>query len=298
MSRTMVEPPTRPYLTASISTRETTLFAYRFMLRSLGAIVRLVWLPTLIQILILYISLNVYLLELATFLQQPDSQIAGQALGILVGGIFGALFFAGIAIVAIVELASGNQSKPGWVYLRISRIEWRFYAAAVRLFIILVSFVAIAVAVFWGVANTLDISPTGTVFWLGNAALIMGMFYLFLRLGFLIPPLAVAQSEKILRRCWRLTAQSVWSLAPIMLVLIIPGIALQIAAEFFLRVGGMIPAPALGFSLNDFAVAGHGILPYALLVMMVSYLAVVVPLTVGAVVVHRTLAEREEGKHP
>ena len=294
----MVAPPPRPYLTASLSTRETILFAYRFMLRSFGAIVCLIWLPTLIQTLILYISLNVYLSDLAAFLQQPDSQIAVQALGILVGGIFGALFFAGMASVAIVELVSGNQSKPGWVYFRISRTEWRFYAAAVRLFIVLASVAAITVAVFWGVANMLDISPAGAVFWFGNVALFAGMFYLFLRLGFLIPPLAVAQSEQILRRCWRLTVQSVWSLAPIMLVLMIPGIVLQIAGEFFLRTGGMIQVPALGSSLDDFVVAVHGILPYALLVAMVSYLAVVVPLTVGAVVVHRALAEREEGKHP
>ena len=284
MSQVIAE-SSQPDVPQTRSAGATIAYAIHFITASRGAIVRLLWLPTLVQGLILYLSLSLYFTELVAFLQQPDERTAGQALGVLSVGLLSALFFAGIAIVGLAELVSGNPPRIGWYYLRVTRAEWRFFAASVKLLLIFAGFLALLSTLFFVGARFVGTTPEDAIasgLRFGGIAAMIGLFYLFLRFGFLIPPLAVAGHERILRQSWRLSARASGRLGIVVLVLLVPAIVVQIAGDFVLRTSGVLDAGSLSPAIAYLATSILDAFPYLLLMNMISYVVAVVPLTAGA----------------
>ena len=273
----------------SFSPRFVIFFVFQFISGSLGPIVRLLWLPTLLQAVILYFCLRLYFLQLTVFLQQPGEYIAGQALGILSVGLLGALFFTGMAIVGLAELVAGRQLKSSWFYFRCSRAEWQFFITSIKFLLILLCFLGVIAILEEVDLRMLGISQDSVMLrqlWFGGMASTLVFFFLFLRLGFLIPSLVVDRSKKILRQSWQLSKYSSTRLGIVVIVLSIPGIVLQYGGEFLLRKYGVAPAGATGTSLLDLAESVLNIYPYLFSLCMASYLLLIIPLTVAAEKIH------------
>lgn len=268
-----------------ISPRFVIFFVLQFVSGSLGPIARLLWLPTLLQAVTLYFCLRLYFLKLTVFLQQPGEYIAGQALGILSVGLLSALFFAGMAIVGLAKLAAGKQLKSSWFYFRCGPDEWQFFITSAKFLLIFLFFLGVSAILTAIDLRILGISPDRAMFvqsWFGATASTFLLFFLYLRLGFFIPSLVVDRSKKILRQSWRLSGYSSARLGIVVIGLSSPGIVMQFGGEFLLRNYGVVPASAAGSSVLDLTTSVLIIYPYLFSLCMVSYLLLIIPLTVAA----------------
>ena len=189
---------------AHVSVKDAVGFSFSFLFRNAARIAARIALPALSGWIIFYVAFFLYLTQLERYLGDPNDRVASLVLGLATAGLLVTLFMHSIIVSSIVSLALGLK-EDGWKYFRIGRPAWRLYAADLRFILIGMVFIfamrVIEVALGW-------FAPTAGLVWLSDIAVAVGLYWMAVRLGFLIAPIAVARSQgEILRRGWRLSAR-------------------------------------------------------------------------------------------
>ena len=268
---------------SDVSVRAATLFALNFFVRNWLRLIAVAWLPLLFAAAILYVSLNGYLSELERFQGAPNSKIASVALAELAAGIFAALFFNTMVVVAIVDILGGRESRWRWVHFRAERQEWRLYAAYLK-------FSVGVVAIFAILGGVSFVDVTLIPLWLFMPLGITAAYAVYVRSAFLFPPLTMSERGPIVRRAWYLSAPDGWRIAVIVLVLSVPGAFAEMASEFLLRLTGTVVSVSPVTSLAGYAPGMRHMLPAFLAAMTVWSFFNLSLLTAGAVWVYRALS--------
>jgi hypothetical protein len=266
-------------------------FALSFSFRNAAAIAARIALPALAGWVVLYVSLFLYLKELAGYMSDPSDRIAGLVLGLAAAGLLVTLFLHSVIVAAVTALALGLEDG-NWKYFHAAKREWRLYAANLRLLLVVGIWIGAVLAVEFAAAKlswpvhlrvALDVVMAG------------GLGVLAIRAWFLAAPVSVARTQgRILRRAWQLSASDAWRLAAIVAVLLLTGFAIEMAGEFVMRAGGMIPPFPSPGSLADYVAVFRKVLPGFLIAVGVAYVVGNTLLTGARAYVYRRLTEDTE----
>ncbi|HEY0281252.1 MAG TPA: hypothetical protein VGC27_01365 [Rhizomicrobium sp.] len=276
---------------AHVSVKDTLEFSFSFLFRNAARIAARIALPALGGWFTFYIAFFLYLTELERYLGNPSDRVASLVLGLATAGLLVTLFMHAIIVSAIASLALGLEA-PGWKYFSIGRRAWRLYAADLRCVLVFAAFIA-AVRLGEAAIGRLGVMP-GQV-WIADLVMGVGLYWLFVRFGFLVAPIAVARRDgEILRRGWRLSSGHFWSIKAITAVLALPGFAIELAGEFLLRLLGTFPELGATGSMASLVALYREILPAVLIAIGVGYLVAVTLLTLARVSVYRQLMDQPE----
>jgi hypothetical protein len=123
----------------------------------------------------------------------------------------------------------------------------------------------------------------------------VGLYWLVVRFWFLIAPIAVAKRNgEILRRGWRLSSGHFWSITAITAVLALPGLAVEFAGEFLMRLFGGYPELGSSGALASIVAMYRQILPDVLIAVGIGYLVAIVLLTLARVSFYSQLMDQTE----
>lgn len=269
-----------------VSALAVALFAYRFFVHRFWSVLRLLALPIIAAGLVLYVCVSLYLSELLRFLGAPDPRVASFALGILAAGIFLSLFCYAIAVAAITNLALGKTERRRWFHFGAERQEWRVYAAYMR-FLLLLGLVFISVYLFSTYVGPLFAGMQNGVRWTLTTLSILAVFGLTARVGFLVAPVVAASEGPVLRKAWQQSARDFWRNCALIILLIVPGLLVQIAGEYVLQFGSWAPRVAGNLSFADYTRVMGAMLGSFLVVVSLSSFVTIVLLTVGAVAAYQ-----------
>ena len=274
---------------AHISIRDTVVFSFSFFFWNAPRIAARIVLPALGGWITSYVALYFYLTELEKYLGSPSDRIASLVLGLATAGMLVTLLMHSIIVSSIASLALGLE-ESGWEVFRIGRREVRLYAANLRFILICAGFIVVMRMTEFGMAR---FAPSAGAVWIVDIVMGGGLCWLAVRLGFLIPPIAVAKREgEILRRGWRLSLGHFWSMAAIAVVLALPGFAVELAGEFVMQLCGISLQFDRYSSLASLVAAYRGILPNVLVAVGIGYVVAIILLTAARVSVYRQLVDQ------
>ena len=268
---------------------DAIIFAYGVIFREFWALVRVSWFPFTLAALVLYVSLTGYLAELLSFLAAPNERVASLALGILTSGILLSLFCYGVAILAIGRVAAGAVEKHALFQFRAKTAEWRLFAGYLR-FILLAAMVAVALtflALF--VAPRLDIS-SGVASIVATRIGWVAIYFLLVRIGFFIAPVAAYQEGPIIRAAWTASRWNILSIAGLIALLMLPGLLIQIGGEYLLGEWSVPPFVAGHLPFADYARFMQRMLGGFLIVLSVSLFVTIVLLTAASVSFYKAVS--------
>jgi hypothetical protein len=272
--------------TDRVSAFAAALFAYKFFVHRFWSVLRLLALPIIGAGLVLYVCVSLYLSELLRFLGAPDPRVASFALGILAAGIFLSLFCYAIAVAAITNLALGKVERHRWFHFGAQRQEWRVYAAYMR-FLLLLGLVFISVYLFSTYVGPLLAAAQNALRGTLTTLSVLIVFCLTARIGFLVAPVVAASEGPVLRKAWQQSARDFWRNCGLIILLIVPGLLVQIAGEYVLQFGAWAPHVAGNLSFADYTRVMGGMLGSFLVVVSLSSFVTIVLLTVGAVAAYQ-----------
>src|SRR6185295_5118527 len=124
-------------------------------------------------------------------------------------------------------------------------------------------------------------------------AALIGMFWLFVRMGFLLGPVAFEMKGSSLRLAWKLSGKNFWRLAAIVFLLLIPGLLVQWTGEVALRAWNSVPSEVQAIPVVDYAQFMERTLGAGLIITSLSLLVTIVLLTAGAVAVYENRSWQE-----
>jgi hypothetical protein len=272
--------------TDRVSAFAVAVFTYRFFVRRFWSVLRLLALPIIAAGLVLYVCVSLYLSELHRFLGAPDPRVASFALGILAAGIFLSLFCYAIAVAAISNLVLGKAERRPWFHFGAERQEWRVYAAYMR-FLLLLGLVFISVYLFSTYVGPLLSGAENAVRWSLTILGVLIVFCLTARVGFLVAPVVAASEGPVLRRAWRQSASDFWRNCGLIILLIVPGLLVQVAGEYVLQFGAWAPHVARNLSFAAYTRVMGEMLGSFLIVVSLSSFVTIALLTVGAVAAYQ-----------
>jgi len=238
-------------------------------------------LPWVGGVFLLYGTLSFYFQRLTIFLTYPSDRTGSSVLGIVAGGIFLLLFLHCIICTRITALLLNRGEKP--VALRVRRREWRLYAAHLRI-------LPLFVPVIFLLGYVQDVVPYKSLqVPLAIAAIVIAVF-LFTRICFLMAPVSVVHSEgAVLRRSWHLSSGNAVAFFVLSMILIVPGVLLELCAEAGLRTVGSLPANVGSWPLAAVIVLYTKFLPMMVCVISIVYLISAILFLAGQVAVYRQL---------
>ncbi len=251
-----------------VSALAAAIFAYKFFFHRFWSVLRLLALPIIAAGLVLYVCISLYLSELLRFLGTPDPRVASFALGILAAGIFLSLFCYAIAVAAISNLVLGKvERRRPWFHFGAERQEWRVYAAYMR-FLLLLGLLFVSVFLFSTYAGPLFASAQNSTRWALTTLSVVIVFSLTARVGFLVAPVVATSEGPVLRKAWQESARDFWRNCGLIILLIVPGLLVQIAGEYVLR--AWVPHVAGNLSFADYTREMGGMLGSFLVVVSLS----------------------------
>ena len=269
-----------------VSALSAALVAYKFFIHRFWAVLRLLALPIIAAGVVLYVCVSLYLSELLRFLGAPDPRVASFALGILAAGIFLSLFCYAIAVAAITNLALGKPERRPWFRFGAERQEWRVYAAYMR-FLLLLGLVFISVYLFSTYVGPLLAPAQDAARWTLTTLSVVVIFSLTARVGFLVAPVVATSEGPVLRKAWQQSARDFWRNCGLIILLVAPGLLVQIAGEYVLQFGAWAPHLGGNLSFADYTRVMGGMLGSILVVVSLSSFVTIVLLTVGAVAAYQ-----------
>jgi hypothetical protein len=111
---------------------------------------------------------------------------------------------------------------------------------------------------------------------------------LLVRLGMLLPPVAVREHGSVLRRSFLLTRRRTMGVIIFWFVLLIPGLLVELAGDYVVRhVVGLSLSSSL--TLTQSSLMLRAVLPYFIGVLTLSYTITLICLTVGSSLLYRKL---------
>jgi hypothetical protein len=260
--------------------------AYKFAVHNFPQLVRISLAPIAAIAVVQYMSLRVYLSELMTFISSADPRAASLALGALTAGLFVSVFISSMVVSAVADLALGNRAKHGWLQFKAGRQEWRVYAAYLRFLLLATGFFS---AVYLAAGLFLPILNWSRLLMAETASLIAlaGMLCLFARIGFLIPAIVARSRGTVLRKALHAGAHDFARNTSILLLLSLPGLAIETFGEFLLRLGSGPARIRIDLPVAAYAQAlEHRLSEFAIL-SSISVMVVLILLSAASVICYR-----------
>lgn len=246
-------------------------FAFGFVARNPGTILRRLAIPGLLGCITLYLLLWGYCTQLTDFIGFPSEGLAGRVMGIAAAAILIMLLLHAIVVARLGDLLAMQVEVPP-AFLGISATAWRIYAADLRL-VLAFGVYEVATLLAINLLTRLAAPPMLSVL-LSTASWLL-LLWLVMRCWFFLAPVSLhARSEGVLTRCWR---QSEGVLVPILLVLLVlAGFTLVLlgSGELLLRAGGILsPVPAALSFAGAVGLYERNLWPSVLLVSLVYVVA-------------------------
>ncbi len=218
---------------------ETVRFAYNFTLTHLGAIIGLIWLPTILATVMGFFVLQRFFTALANAFASNNFASMGPAVLGLISLIFIGLLLLAMMAVPVMQLAMGTRKSGALAHFAFGPQEWRLFRASLGVAGFLF---ALLLIVSMGAAAVL--SP-GTK--PANAASLvifyLGAIFFLLRFGFLLPAVSVAETGPVLPRCWLLSAGNFWRILGVLLAVVVPVRLAMILVQVALEGSRMLDTP-------------------------------------------------------
>jgi hypothetical protein len=275
-----------------LSVSNIFLESLSFTWRNLGAILRQTWLLAIIGCAMFYFLFNEYMAELESYLAAPTEAHASIVLGLASASVLMLLFVYTLALGAVVDLALGHQRQRGLFSIRIGHQEGRLYAASLRFLLLMIVLAAAAYLLVLGIktARLGYIVEYAAEF--GIAAILIAVA---LRLGFLLPAVAMAETRGvIIRKSWKLADGIFLKLLLFTIVVVLPGLLMELLGELVAR--AMRPYPALyaNGALRDNIIAFRHVAPvfsmlFCLPVMLTTLLYAIASTTIYRALVGTSL---------
>jgi hypothetical protein len=277
-------------MTSELPRRITALcaasLAYKFAVANLPQLVRISFAPIAAIAVVQYMSLRAYLSELMIFISTADPRAASVALGAITAGLFVSVFISSVVISAVADLALGIRGEPGWMQFTARRQEWRLYAAYLRFLLLATGFFS---AVYLAAGLFLPFSNWSRFVVAERASLVAlaGLICLFARIGFLIPAVVARSRGTVLRKALHAGAHDFPRNISIVLLLSLPGLAVEIFGEFLLRLGSGPGRIRVDLPVASYAQALEHRLPEFVILSSISVMLVLVLLTAASVICYR-----------
>jgi hypothetical protein len=237
---------------AKIPVGRTIAFAYRFLFINIGTVVGIAWFPALLYGAAAYAA-GYYEAIHAGPIAAEDVQANVLYALITMGAIAVTLLATSVASVGLTRQAMGMRKGGAAIYFRAGRTEWRMFAANVRYIagaVVLVGLawlVTITAYVLAGVSLTApaQVPTTPATVLAGLIALFVFIYALvtILRMGFLLGPAVVAETQAGLRRAHDLIQGNVWRMFGVLIALWLP-MAMLLMAGLLATIRGALGANA------------------------------------------------------
>ena len=206
--------------------------AYRFTFEHLGAIIGLIWLPMIIgTVLGFFIKQRAYLIFANALASGNDARLGPAMLGLLFYGLAFLLLTAMMA-VPVTELALGKRQSGTLARFAFGPAEWRLFKSSLGLMAFLMASLVVAALVL-KLAVPAAMQMGAAVF--ANLFMAAWLLFLAMRLGFLMPTIAVSEDAAILPRSWKLSAGNFWALLAVMLGAVGPVLLLAALVEMLIQ---------------------------------------------------------------
>ncbi len=216
----------------TIPVGKTIAFAYQFTLENLGAIIGLIWLPTVAITVGGFFADTTYSATVNTAVQEGRSAAAGQAAISLLAWYLLSILLSAMAATAVTRQALGLRKGPAFISFSLGLPEFRVFGAMLSLIAVLLLLLlpylftvsSMAVAAQGGGASAPVLAFVAMVLALAGAG---GILFVLVRLSFLMLPATVAENAAGLARSWALTRGNFWrivgvgacTLGPVLLII-------------------------------------------------------------------------------
>jgi hypothetical protein len=220
----------------------TIAFAYRFLIREIGIVVGICWVPAVLYAGVNYLT-HLYAMENRELLDANDPQTAGAYFVLSIFSLAVTLYASSMVAIAITRQVMGHERPPGvlLLYFAAGRSEWRMLGANIRFLLAAGALIFIAALVSLAaflIAGTPLKAPeqmlptaaniaAGLVAW---GALIYA-FVSIVQMGFLLPATVTMEEKGGLRRAHELAKGNVWRVLAIVAALGLPILLLILGAE-------------------------------------------------------------------
>lgn len=235
-------------------------FAFGNILNNLGAI----WIPDAILYALIFVFKKPYM-DAAAAMASRDPSALRAAIPILIAA--GIIMFVLIAaqVVSITREALGLRIGNAFLQFPFGAPLWRLLLAYLSLLGVMIIFyvaalvagvvIAIIGATVFAAAGSAGKLIGGAVLAVGVIAAFCAFIYAFVRLSFLMMPIAVAEGRRTLRRGWALMRGNFWRSVSVILSILIPLAILEFGYFYWLMGTDWLVPPHLGtMSPQDAAV--------------------------------------------
>ena len=234
---------------ARIPVGATIAHAYRFLFREFFAILGVMWVGAAVTALGVGLLVS-KMMALSLAIATHNPAWLGHALPVLVPFYLLALVLLFMQVTGIAELALGQKTGPRWYYVSLGRPVWRLAGSVLLLalamlgaWIGLLLTVMLAGLAIRGLetAHLLTLAQgmgvaVGIVLVLWCACI-----YAVIRLSFFLVPVAIAEKRISLWRSWQLGRGNFWRIVAVLLAVLLPVFALEVAFVFGFLAHGLPP---------------------------------------------------------
>jgi hypothetical protein len=245
----------------------TIASAYNFTFGHVGAVIGLIWLPLVIYTLGRFFVLDYYAVNLAA---SSDPSIAGRALLLAIGFWFVSILFTAIIGVSLTRQAMAPRSGSILAHFAIGPAEFNYFLSLLAVFLVMIAvYIAAFLAdlVLGAVAGAIEnvVAAGNKLVLYGTIFTLVGLdfaflFYVGVRLAFLVAPVTVAEGKIDLIRAWQLTKGNFWRVALVVAVTVGPiFVVSQLAAAAIVGPQYIVAVASLLLSMLKSVVSGGAI---------------------------------------
>lgn len=215
-------------------------FAFGFVFRNPGAILRRLAVPGLLGCITLYVLLWAYCTQLSHYIGFPSDGLASRIMGIAAAAILVMLLLHAIVVARLGSLLVGQTVSP--VFLGISATAWRIYAADLRL---VLSFGVYGVTTLMAINLLRRLEAPAFLSILFSAASWLLLLWLLARSWFFLAPVSLrARDEGVLALCWRGSKGYMVPMLAVLFLMLGMALVLLAGGELLLRACGILsPVP-------------------------------------------------------
>jgi hypothetical protein len=228
----------------------TIAHAYRFVFQDFLAIIRVMWVTWALLLAVMLLArgpMTAFNLAMAS---HDFSLMQGQWTWITVFYLatFVAMF---IQMTGLTQLALGQKTGSPYFYFSLAKPVWRLIGATLLVMLALIAvaiaYALVAAALGWLLRMALTAyasqimgrAVTGILILIAVAIAYGGFIYCAVRFFFLLAPVTLAEERIGLNRAWTLTKANFWRCFLIMLSILVPFCAIEIAG--LLALAGPLP---------------------------------------------------------
>ncbi|MES2256317.1 MAG: hypothetical protein V4559_14915 [Pseudomonadota bacterium] len=254
------------------SSGQVLQFCFAFMFQKFLISLRRVALPLLVGGFGFYVFLSLYLSQLAAYLHHPVGSIGSRVLGVAAAGALVMLFLHSMIVSSVVEIVLGRQISDR-NFLGIKKWQWGLYVANLKILLVAVLYASLFLTVraFIGGADLPAIINVPLI-----SIVASPLIWFIVRAWFFLLPVCLEVDEgEALTKSWRASEGRFWSVAAILVPILVVAAIFQSGGELFLHTLHLIGPLRSGTSLaSDLILVQEYLKPIVVLISVCYFLAV------------------------